>query len=343
MVSGPGENTGENRHRVHGTVLVIVRPTAQCPQPVPVRECPFAALAPELCRPVPYRPVRPGGSRGTIWVIRSIHNRLATARTERMQIIGNGFLGTSLRPLADRHEDVVLFVSGVSSAGESSELAFAREGEYLHETLQRCRRQGTLLVYFSTTTISMHAFEEQDDRAGREDGPVYPAGLYGRHKLSMEAVITTSGADYLILRLATPVGPMQRSHQFLPSMIRQIRLGDVRVFHGARRDLIYVNDVMVIVDSLLGAEVRREVVNVASGVAVPVEDIISHLEDRLGHSARRHVSPTRSERPVSIDKLQTLVPAVATMGFGDTYYRDVIDRYLDRTTAMYGDIVDRVR
>ncbi|MFD1045583.1 NAD-dependent epimerase/dehydratase family protein, partial [Kibdelosporangium lantanae] len=195
-----------------------------------------------------------------------------------MEIIGNGFLGTSLQPLVDSHDGATLFVSGVSSAGETAELAFAREGEYLHETLQQCRQHGSLLVYFSTTTVSMHAFETSDDRAGREDGPVYPAGLYGRHKLSMEAVITTSGADYLILRLATPVGPLQRAHQFLPSIVRQVQLGDVQVFHGARRDLVYVDDVMTIVDGLLRAGVRREIVNVASGVAVPVEDIITYLE-----------------------------------------------------------------
>lgn len=245
-----------------------------------------------------------------------------------MEIIGSGFLAKSLMPLADAHPAVTVFVSGVSSAAETSEVEFAREAGLLHDALHRCRETYRLLVYFSTTSVGMYALDHVDGRAGREDGPVYPGTRYARHKLSMEMVITSSGAEYLILRLATPVGPQQRVHQFLPAMINQVRTGVVNVFLGARRDLIDIDDVVLIVDELLRTGVRHEVVNVASGIAVPIEDIVVHLERRLGRHARWVTSDVPAERAVSIGKLRRLVPAIAGLGFDADYYRTVIDRYL---------------
>ncbi|ALG10908.1 NAD-dependent epimerase/dehydratase family protein [Kibdelosporangium phytohabitans] len=242
-----------------------------------------------------------------------------------MEIVGRGFLATSLEPIAGSHPDAVLFVSGVSSAGEVSEAEFSREATMLYNTLHHCSRRGRKLVYFSTSSVGMYGLLSMQ---GREDGPVYPRTAYGRHKLAMEAVIRTSGADHLILRLATPVGPYQREHQFLPAMIRQIHRGSVRVFNGARRDLIDIEDVATILDGLLTTGVSREVVNVASGVAVPIEEIVQHIEERLDvHAAKQYVEvPT--ERAVSIAKLRELVPATAGMGFGPDYYRSLVDRYL---------------
>jgi nucleoside-diphosphate-sugar epimerase len=245
-----------------------------------------------------------------------------------VKIVGNGFLATSLSPLVDSHQQVTAFVSGVSSASEKSELEFAREGRLLHEVLLSCRRGGRTLVYFSTTSVGMLAVDDVGGRAGREDGPVYPGSQYGRHKLSMEAMITSSDAKYLILRLATPVGPQQRSHQFLPSMINQVLKGSVRILLGARRDLIYIDDVLAILDNLLGAGVSSEVVNVASGVAAPITDIVGYLERQLQRQPRWTISGVPVERAVSIAKLRRLVPMVADMDFGATYYQEVIDRYL---------------
>jgi nucleoside-diphosphate-sugar epimerase len=247
-----------------------------------------------------------------------------------VEIIGSGFLAKSLAPLAGTHHGVTVFVSGVSSAAEKSEVEFAREARLLHEAMRMCRETGRLLVYFSTTSVGMYALDHVDGRAGREDGPVYPGTQYARHKLSMEMVITASGAEYLILRLATPVGPQQRAHQFLPAMINQVCAGKVSLFLGARRDLIDIDHVVLILDELLRTGVRREVVNVGSGIAVPIEEIVSHLESRLGRQARWITAEVPAERAVSIGKLRRLVPAIDSLGFDAGYYRTVIDRYLRR-------------
>nr|AHX24709.1 NDP-4-ketoreductase [uncultured bacterium] len=243
-----------------------------------------------------------------------------------MEIIGRGFLARSAEALAGAHPDAMLFVSGVSSAGEVSEREFSREAEMLYAMLRRCQLRRQKLVYFSTSSIGMYGMLSM---RGREDGPVFPRSAYGRHKLAMESVIKAAGTDYLILRLATPVGLYQRSHQFLPAMVRQVLRGSVHIQIGARRDLIDIEHVMAILDDLLEGDLSREVVNIASGVAVPIEDLVRHLEERLGVTARKQYSEVPSERAVSIAKLTRLSSSVAHMGFGPGYYRSVIDRYVE--------------
>ncbi|MFI9724228.1 NAD-dependent epimerase/dehydratase family protein [Streptomyces sp. NPDC052396] len=243
-----------------------------------------------------------------------------------MEIIGRGFLAGHLRPLADVHPDVVLLAAGVSAAGDTSQADFTREVDLVYQAVQRCEQSGERLVFFSTAATGMYSLPQSG--AGREDGPVRPSTPYGRHKLALEAAIASSRADYLILRLAHVVGPLQPPHQLLPSLVRQVAGGSVRIHRGAQRDVIDVVDVVQIVDGLLGSGITREVVNVASGSAVPVEDIVGRIESCLGVRAEHHFTDGSGAQPVSTEKLARLVPSVGRMGFGPDYYRDVLDQYV---------------
>ena len=207
---------------------------------------------------------------------------------------------------------------------------FEREAALLYQVLQTCRADGSRLVYFSTSSAGMYGGQVQ---VGREDGPVYPNSAYGRHKLAMEAAIAASGSDFLVLRLAYAVGPTQRPHQLLPSLISQIRTGTVRIYRGGRRDLIDIANVVTIVNDLLKLELSREVVNVATGIAVPAERIVEHIESMLGVVAKKQFVDVSDGYAVSTDKLRRLVPAVEKMGFTADYYRRVIDKYIDIVAA----------
>ena len=77
--------------------------------------------------------------------------------------------------------------------------------------------------------------------------------------------------------------------------------------------------------------VRDEIVNVASGTAVPVTAIVDRLEHRLGVPARREWEAGGAAHLVSTDKLRLLVPEVADMGFGTDYPMTVIDSYAAAT------------
>ncbi|MGA5063649.1 NAD-dependent epimerase/dehydratase family protein [Streptomyces exfoliatus] len=243
-----------------------------------------------------------------------------------MHILGNGFLARSLQPLADRHPDTVVLAAGVSWASCVSEEEFARERAMLADTARRCADTGRRLLFFSTSSAGLYG---PLDRPAREDGPAVPSTAYGAHKLAQEELLRASGADHLILRLSHLVGPGQPEHQLLPTLVRHLREGAVQVHRGATRDLIAVEDVIRVIDRLLGLGLRSGTVNVASGTAVPVMEIVDHLRLRLNGSA--HVDQVDAgpihPHTVSVAKLHRLLPGADTPGADPDYFRGVLDAY----------------
>jgi nucleoside-diphosphate-sugar epimerase len=185
-------------------------------------------------------------------------------------------------------------------------------------------------VFFSTASAGMYGAM---DGLGTEDRPVAPCTPYGAHKRRLEEQLHTCGTDYLVLRLGHVVGPGQPPHQLIPALVRQIHAGTVRIDRGAVRDLIGVAEVVTIIDWLLGRDPRGETVNVASGTAVPVDDIVDYLERCLGVVPRREYRDAGCSHAISTVKLQSLVPEVATLGFGPGYYRRVLDSFIASGTS----------
>ncbi|WP_248958983.1 NAD-dependent epimerase/dehydratase family protein [Sphaerisporangium perillae] len=244
-----------------------------------------------------------------------------------MEIVGRGFIARNLEPIAGSHPQTVVFAAGVSSGSNASTEDFGREAALLYDVIEYCLARRRRLVYLSTASKGMYGLRGP---LGWERGPVYPSTPYARHKLSMEAVLCHSGLDHLILRMAHLVGPCQRPHQFPPALVRQILAGTVHVHRGVSRDLIDVADMVMCLDRLLTLGVSREVVNIASGVSIPVETVVAHLERRLGVLADKYLVDVRDEgsHGISIDRLTELVPEVKTCGFGPDYYIGVFDKYL---------------
>lgn len=239
-----------------------------------------------------------------------------------MEIIGTGFIARSLRPLADDHDDVLVLAAGVSHP-ENSEPEYQRETATVQRAVEQCLEQRRKLVFFSTAGIY-----GGDGCRGVEDEPASPPTRYGRHKLGLETLIRESGVGHLSLRLGYVLGREAPPHRLIPSLIRQIDSGRVSIYRGAYRDLIDIDDMVAITRSLLAARVRDEVINVASGVCVPIDRIVDHLEDRLGARAERHYIERDSVHCLSAAKLRRLAPEAANLGFGPDYFRSVVDRYL---------------
>jgi NDP-hexose 4-ketoreductase len=243
-----------------------------------------------------------------------------------MEIVGNGFLARSLGPIGDRHPHVVALAAGVSWAGSTGEADFTREAALLDEVARQCSKSGRLLLFFSTASSGMYGAAHGP---GREDEPVSPVSPYGAHKLALERQLRSSAADYLVLRLGHLTGPGQPAHQMMPTLVRQLRAGRVSVHLRASRDLIGVADVITVIDRMLARDLRGETINVASGEAVPVPRIVDHLEHRLGTRARREYEDVGSHHLISIEKLRSVVPEIAELGFGPEYYRKVIDGFVE--------------
>ncbi|MFJ2887456.1 NAD-dependent epimerase/dehydratase family protein [Streptomyces sp. NPDC087305] len=244
-----------------------------------------------------------------------------------MEIVGNGFLARHLAPLTEAHDEVVAFAAGPSSTRATDAAEFDREAAALYAWVRRCRADGRLLLYFSTASASMYGGA---DGPGREDGPVLPGSAFGRHKLAMEGVLKASAPRHLILRLGHAAGPGQRPHQLVPALVRQVLAGRVLIQRGACRDLIAVAHAVGLVERLLSAGVVNDVVNVASGTAVSVEEIVTHLEGRIGVRARReYVRAAGPQTPVSVDRLRRLLGGgEGVPPFPGDYYRTVLDACL---------------
>lgn len=249
-----------------------------------------------------------------------------------MEIVGSGFLARNLKPIADRHPDTVVLAAGVSWASGTSDRDFAREADLLDEVAKACRDTGRRLLFFSTAATGMYGAV---DGVGREDAPITPCTPYGAHKYAMEQQLLASGTEHLILRLGHLVGPGQPPHQLLPTLLRQVVEGRVRIHRGATRDLIDVADVVRIIDWLLARGVSGQTVNVASGEAVPVDHIVDHLQERVGAPVVREYRDAGSGHVICTKKLRRLVPDTELLGFAPTYYRRVLDAFLDSTAAEH--------
>lgn len=247
-----------------------------------------------------------------------------------MEIIGDGFLARSLRPIRHAHPGTVAVAAGVSGAGNTSRADYDREAALVHEVIRRCRATGRRLLFFSTASAGMYGATAGP---GREDDPVTPCTPYGAHKLALEDAVRAGAADHLVLRLTHVVGPGQPPHQLLPALIRQIRHGRVRVDRRAARDLIAVDDAVRVIDRLLARGLTGQTVNVACGHPTPVETLVGHLERRLGLSPRHEYRDTGLTHHVSTTKMHALVPEAALMGFGPLYYRRAVDLTLGLTTG----------
>ncbi|MFD7107780.1 NAD-dependent epimerase/dehydratase family protein [Streptomyces celluloflavus] len=243
-----------------------------------------------------------------------------------VEITGRGFLASHMERLRPRHPHALLLAAGVSSTVADAAHDFDREAELCYEMVRRCRAAGRTLVFLSTASAAMYGGPDGD---GREDGPVFPPSPYGRHKLALETVVRSSGVQHLVLRLGHVVGPRQRGHQFVPALVRALRSGSVLVHKGATRDLIAVEDVVTLTDRLLGLGVADETVNVVSGRTTSVENILDHMERRLGlRAGRTEVDGPLAGCHPSAAKLRRLVPNLHDLGFDENYFRRAIDSYL---------------
>ena len=265
-----------------------------------------------------------------------------------MEILGTGFIARHLsEAFGDRYPEVTAIAAGVSGTGVSgtggktdAEVTanFDREASLVYDVIRKCEAAGRTVIFFSTASHAMYGGE---DSFGVEDGPVYPPLVYGRHKLSLEAVLNASNVDWLALRLAHVVGNGQPPHLMWPALTAQVLSGKVTLYRDARRDLLDVRDMIRAIDGILASGIRRQVVNVASGVQHRVEQVVDGIEVRLGLEAERTIVDMPAARVmVSTAKLRSLVPDWESVDFGQQYLTTLLDRYVDFYAAQgYGRFV----
>jgi NDP-hexose 4-ketoreductase len=194
-----------------------------------------------------------------------------------MRIIGGGLIARSLMHAPGAPDDAVVFASGVADSSCTDEAAFERECRLLAATIADAQSARETLVYFSGGGALYGTW----DHPASEAGPAQPRTPYGHHQLACEEMITSGGSAYLILRLPNVVGPGANPTQLVPSLVGQVLDGRVMVQAQAGRDLIDVRDVARLVLELLGKDARKDLLNLATGHATPVPEIVAEITDIL--------------------------------------------------------------
>lgn len=222
-----------------------------------------------------------------------------------MRIVGKGLLAGAMEPFADQHADAVVLASGVSDSTLTDPAPYDRELALLDEVLRNAARSTQRVVYFSSAGAVYGRWHGD----ATESATPRPQSPYGVHKVACEELIRASGARHLILRLPNVVGSTGNPHQLVPSLVAQVESGYVRVYTGAARDLVDVDDVGRVVVAILARidEVDAVVLNVATGRATPAAAIVHEISEILSRSPAIEEVDAGQPETVAVAALRSLL------------------------------------
>ncbi len=153
-----------------------------------------------------------------------------------------------------------------------------------------------------------------------EEHPVHAQEPYAASKLAAEAFISAYSSAYgiptAIARLFNTYGPRQHPDFVIPSIIRQALTHDSLTMGNLAptRDFTYVDDV---IEALLRlADAGQGIYNVASGVEVSIEALVTQVAQILGK--RITVASQRAQRrsaAIEIDRMWADISRITALGW----------------------------
>jgi dTDP-glucose 4,6-dehydratase len=176
-----------------------------------------------------------------------------------------------------------------------------------------------------------------------EEHPLNPRSPYAATKAGADRLaysyFVTYGLPIVILRPFNNYGPRQHWEKVVPRFITSALSDEPLTVHGdghASRDWLYVEDDAEAIVAAIEAdldEVAGEVINVATGVDVSVDDIADLVLDLLGKPAS--LKSNVEERPGQVDRhIGSTEKAAALLGWRA---RTSFETGLERTVAWYRD------
>jgi dTDP-glucose 4,6-dehydratase len=176
-----------------------------------------------------------------------------------------------------------------------------------------------------------------------EEHPLNPRSPYAATKAGADRLAysyqVTYGLPIVIVRPFNNYGPRQHPEKVVPQFITQALRNEPLTVHGdghASRDWLYVDDDAEAIETVIAAPldaVAGEVLNVATGIDISVDEIAERVLDALGKpkSLKAFVTerPGQVDRHVgSTDKIERLTGWRARTSFDDGLAR-TIDWYRD--------------
>ena len=160
------------------------------------------------------------------------------------------------------------------------------------------------------------------DSAHREDDRCAPFNIYGLSKYQGEQLVAlTSQANpkmhFFVGRLFNLYGPRETNPHFLPELIKQIRdKPDATLRLGnlwPKRDMVPIGDAAkAVIDSLRKCPEGLSTMNVATGVAVSMQEVLGVIGELIGRPLNVETDPAKV-RPVERGHLQADVSRLKSL------------------------------
>lgn len=184
-------------------------------------------------------------------------------------VIGNGLIARAFKESLGKNEDVVVFASGVSNSTQVDQAEFEREMNLLKKCIDD--NPNKKLIYFSTLSIIDSVVKQRP---------------YVAHKINVETLIRECASNYLIFRVSNVVGSSMNPYTVLNFLFNAVSKEiQIEVWPDTERNLLDIDDLKFLVESILESGVVNKTINLASGKNVTVGQMVKTIELFLGKKA----------------------------------------------------------
>ena len=169
--------------------------------------------------------------------------------------------------------------------------------------LNFCRRNNAKMIFLST-----YLYSSKLRTPIKETDEIDPANPYALSKLLGEQLCSfyakQFGVEVIVLRPFNVFGSGQNSRFLIPSIISQALKGDEISVLDIRpaRDYIFIEDLLDAVHRSITSDLHFGIINVGTGIASTVEQLIISLADVIGRKLR--ISSSNQERFGEINSTQ---------------------------------------
>src|SRR6266540_3467456 len=229
--------------------------------------------------------------------------------TKRVLVTGGaGFISSNfVRHLLAATPYEVVSLDALTYAGSIENLADVMSHErlsFVHDDIREAPVERFILIS-SSEVYGTAEYAPMDERHPLNPRSPYAATKAGADRLAYSYFVTYE-LPIVIVRPFNNYGPRQHPEKVIPRFVTQALRDEPLTVHGdghASRDWLYVDDDAEAIAALIETPIEAiagEVVNVATGIDIPVEEIADKVLDALGkpRSLKVHVS----ERPGQVDR-----------------------------------------
>lgn len=225
-------------------------------------------------------------------------------------VIGQGLLAKRFSNYRD-NDDIIIFASGVSNSGNTTQSEFDREETLLRNSIQNYTDK--TFVYFGTCSVYDSSFTQS---------------AYVRHKLAMENIVRLHTGSYHIFRISNLAGKTGNPHTVLNYFVSHILNEDpFHLWANSSRNIIDIDDAYRICDFIIrGNLFSSQIINVANPVNYPVHEIVSTLELHLQKKGTYTTLPRESNPAIDVSAIKAII-AKLNINFDAGYLQRTIEKY----------------